>query len=475
MRLKDLIESLKDFWFEYRRQKIGLVGLALLIFFLGMALLAPLVAPAEASRRWGDLLYWKDYPKAAKPGWVKWFSSKKIPEHTILTDYNMSRRAIGAKLTELEFTFDYLFEYDEPHTEIILKYDQNLSKESAPPTLIVTFQRPDGYVLELLSIKAHETGGSARLRISSEQSLINSVKSFSRKFESQELMNKLGKEFFSPMIPLFSKAQEGMISPELSEPLRGKYRITVTFYLNNPEDVVENVTVILGGKLYGVLGTDVYRRDLFVGIVWGSRVSLAIGIITSVLMVAAGIFYGVTSAYLGGYKDEIMQRIYEIFSSIPVLPILIMIGAVYRLTIWKTIGILMLFGWMGGSRVARSMAFQIKEMEYVDAARAMGASSWWIIRKHILPQIIPYAFASMALSVPGNVLLEAGLSFLGLGDLTRVTWGRILHDAQANAATINGLWWWVLPPGLSIALLGLGFAFIGSALNTVLFPKMRRI
>jgi peptide/nickel transport system permease protein len=79
----------------------------------------------------------------------------------------------------------------------------------------------------------------------------------------------------------------------------------------------------------------------------------------------------------------------------------------------------------------------------------------------------------MALSVPGNVLLEAGLSFLGLGDLTRVTWGRILYDAQANAATINGMWWWVLPPGLSIALLGLGFAFIGSALNTVLFPKMR--
>ena len=475
MRLEDFIESLKDFWFEYRRQRIGLIGLGLLIFFVIMALFAPLVAPAEASRRWGDLLYWKDYPKAAKPSWVKYFISEKLPEHVILTEYNFSKRAIGTRLVEAEFTFDYYFKYDVPHTEVILKYNQNISKESAPPTLIVNFQRPDGYVIELLSIKAHETGREARLRISSEQSFINSVKSFSRKFESEELMEKLGKEFFNPMIPLFSKAQEGMISPEYSEPLKGKYKIIVTFYLNNPEDVVENVTVILGGKLYGLLGTDVYRRDLFVGLVWGSRVSLTIGIVTSVLMVTAGILYGITSAYLGGYKDELMQRIYEIVSSIPVLPILIMIAAVYRLTIWKTIGILMLFGWVGGSRVARSMAFQIKEMEYVDAARAMGASSWWIIRKHILPQIIPYAFASMALSVPGNVLLEAGLSFLGLGDLTRVTWGRILHDAQANAATINGLWWWVLPPGLAIALLGLGFAFIGAALNTILFPKMKTI
>jgi len=473
MRLSDAIESLKDFWFEYRRQRIGLVGLGLFIMFVCMALFAPMVAPPEASRKWEDILYWKDYPRAARPSWVKYFTSRKIPEHVILSNPEVKRRMIGVNIVELENTFEYDFQYDETHNEIVLKYDQNLSSKE-PPTVLMLFQRPDGYEIELLSIKASETGKTARIRVSSDAAFIGAVKSFTREFESKENLEMAGK-FFNPMLPLFSKTQEGMVLSSLAEPLKGTYRITVTFYLRDPNDVVENVTILLGGELYGVLGTDVYRRDLFAGLVWGTRVSLIIGILTSVLSVMAGVLYGVTSAYLGGYKDEIMQRIYEVVASIPVLPILIIIAAVYRLTIWRTIGILMLFGWIGGSRVVRSMAYQIKEMDYVEAARAVGAGSWWIIRKHVLPQIMPYAFASMALSVPGMVLLEAGLSFLGLGDLTRVTWGRILHDAQANAATINGFWWWVLPPGFAIALLGLSFAFIGAALNTILFPKLRRL
>jgi len=124
--------------------------------------------------------------------------------------------------------------------------------------------------------------------------------------------------------------------------------------------------------------------------------------------------------------------------------------------------------------VARSIAIQIKTMSYVEAAELLGASKWRVMFKHIMPQIAPYAFASIALSVPSAILAEAGLSFLGLGDPTLPTWGQILHDAQAYSAAARGLWWWILPPGMMIALTSLAFVLLGMALDQVLNPKMRK-
>jgi len=119
------------------------------------------------------------------------------------------------------------------------------------------------------------------------------------------------------------------------------------------------------------------------------------------------------------------------------------------------------------------MALQIKEETYVEAAKALGASHARIIFKHMVPILIPYSFASMALNVPSAILYEASVSLLGLGDATIVTWGQILHDAMNGGAVTNGLWWWVVPPGIAIALIGMTFAFIGFAMDTILNPKLR--
>ena len=121
------------------------------------------------------------------------------------------------------------------------------------------------------------------------------------------------------------------------------------------------------------------------------------------------------------------------------------------------------------------MALQIKEQVYVEAARVLGAGTGRIIFRHMVPQLLPYAFAQMALSVPSAVLSEASLSYLGLGDPTAVTWGQILHDAQVAGAAVNGYWWWVIPPGLAIALVGLTFVLIVTALDRVLNPRLRRL
>ena len=168
-----------------------------------------------------------------------------------------------------------------------------------------------------------------------------------------------------------------------------------------------------------------------------------------------------------------MQRVFEIFVSIPLLPLLIVMSAIFKPSIWTLVGMMSAFFWVGPVKTVRSMGLQIKEETYIEASKAFGASSLRIIFKHMIPLLIPYAFASMALYVPGAIVYESTISLLGLGDSTIVTWGQILHDALSGGAVLNGQWWWVIPPGLAIALMGMTFAFLGFAMDTILHPKLR--
>jgi peptide/nickel transport system permease protein len=138
-------------------------------------------------------------------------------------------------------------------------------------------------------------------------------------------------------------------------------------------------------------------------------------------------------------------------------------------------GFLVIFGWVGMAKISRSFALQIKSLQYIEAARLMGQSDTKIIFKHIIPQLLPLTFASIAIAVPSAILGEAALSFLGLGDPSIPTWGQILHDAQSAGAMSRGLWWWIVPPGLMIAITGLAFVLIGNALDKVVNVRSRRI
>ncbi|MDY6894962.1 MAG: ABC transporter permease, partial [Thermotogota bacterium] len=231
--------------------------------------------------------------------------------------------------------------------------------------------------------------------------------------------------------------------------------------------------LVVSGSVSGLLGTDNSKRDVWSGLVAGIKWALFIGLMTSAISVSVGVIYGVVSAYYGGIVDSIMQRIWEIFINIPLLPVLIVLSAIFKPSIWSLILMMSLFFWVGPVKTVRSMALQIKEETYVEAAKALGASHGRIIFRHMVPILIPYAFASMALNVPNAILYEATVSLLGLGDATIVTWGQILHDAMNGGAVTNGLWWWVVPPGIAIALVGMTFAFLGFAMDTILNPKLR--
>ena len=256
--------------------------------------------------------------------------------------------------------------------------------------------------------------------------------------------------------------------------LRGDYVFIVDTY--GIKKLNENIDsrIILGGKAFGMMGTDELRRDLAVGLLWGTPLALFIGVSVAIGSVVVGLIYGVYSGYKGKKTDETMMRFNDVIYALPALPFLIILAVTISNSIFLMIGFLMIFSWVGIAKVSRSMSLQIKTRQYVEAAKIMGQKDSKIIFRHIIPQLLPYAFASIAISVPAAITTEAGLSFLGLGDPSFPTWGQILHDANTYGAAAQGFWWWIVPPGLLIAITGLAFVFIGNALDAIVNPKLKR-
>jgi peptide/nickel transport system permease protein len=181
--------------------------------------------------------------------------------------------------------------------------------------------------------------------------------------------------------------------------------------------------------------------------------------------------YGLLAGYKGGRYDEGLMRINDLIISLPTFVFLIILAITIGSSIYLITLFLVIFGWSGIARVARSLALQIKNLQYVEASKLMGEKDIRIILRHILPQLLPLTFASIALAVPAAILAEATLSFIGLGDPSIPTWGSILHDANTASAAARGLWWWILPPGIMIAAAGVSFALIGSAIESVTNPR----
>ena len=261
---------------------------------------------------------------------------------------------------------------------------------------------------------------------------------------------------------------------QTNKPVKGNYMFLINFYNTNDGIQIAESELIIGGKAFGIMGTDELRRDLAIGLLWGTPLALFIGLVVAIASVIMGLLYGVYAGFRGKKTDEFMMRFNDIIYALPALPFLIILSVTISNSIFLMAGFLMIFGWVGIAKVARSMALQIKNAGYVEAATTMGQKDSKIILRHILPQLLPYAFASIAISVPAAITTEAGLSFLGLGDPSFPTWGQILHDANTFGAAARGLWWWILPPGVMIAITGLAFVFIGNALDGIVNPKTKR-
>ena len=230
-----------------------------------------------------------------------------------------------------------------------------------------------------------------------------------------------------------------------------------------------------GGEIH-LLGTDINGRDVFSRLLFGGRISMTVGFLSLLIVFPIGLLYGGISGYLGGAVDILMMRFAEAVMAIPSFYLLIILAAILPSGMTSTqrfvliVVILALIGWAGFARVIRGMVLSIKEEDFVQAERVMGASKMRIILKHILPQTTSYAIIAMTLSVPSYILAESGLSFLGLGiQQPDASWGNMLKEAQEFTNILYRPW--LLAPGGLIFIAVLCFNLLGDAIRDILDPK----
>ncbi|HOB15762.1 MAG TPA: ABC transporter permease [Defluviitoga sp.] len=452
--------QLVDFWNEFKQIKFGIIGIIFLVIAILVTIFESFLIPfPEASTRWRDITYWEDNPRNAPPAWINWFSKKDYTPTTYIDDINFEENIMSPTMTLMTSVIEYDYRYDVPPIDLIYR-----GRYKGSFTLNIVLERPDGNVLNLVN-KNFSSPSWKDFRVAIGTEAKNPVQSFAKKYQNSSVQSVKVNNV------LFAQANETILSNP--QPLKGTYKFKVNIIKTSADTIIEEPKLVLSGAVSGILGTDNAKRDIWSGLIAGTKWALFIGLLTSAISVTVGVIYGVVSAYYGGIVDSVMQRIWEIFANIPLLPVLIVLAAIFKPSIWSLIIMMCLFFWVGPVKTVRSMALQIKEETYVEAAKALGASHARIIFKHMVPILIPYSFASMALNVPSAILYEASVSLLGLGDATIVTWGQILHDAMNGGAVTNGLWWWVVPPGIAIALIGMTFAFIGFAMDTILNPKLR--
>lgn len=221
------------------------------------------------------------------------------------------------------------------------------------------------------------------------------------------------------------------------------------------------------------LGTDSFGRDLFSQLLEGAQIAFLVGITSALLSVLLGVLVGLLAGFYGGFVDALLMRLTDIMLTLPGLPLLIVLGAVVKQqSLWILIFLIALFGWAGVARVVRSQALSLKSRGYVELAVIGGVPHRVILFRHLLPSILPLASLYIAFGVSGAIATEAALSFLGLGDASRTSWGMMLQWAVTTEHQFRAPYW-VLPPGLCITLLSLAFYLIGKGLEQHFMPKLK--
>ncbi|HWQ17074.1 MAG TPA: ABC transporter permease [Sulfolobales archaeon] len=467
----------------------GRVGIIVLGLMVLASIYTLLTMPLDyGTRVWSNTDYWKDYPKMVPPDWYRVLFDRSLLPHTVMKlEQPSSDRVInygGYQVRVLTYTFTYSYESPTyPQNVRIAIYGVQVRNPGIPVVMSVSLERPDGKIdqlyFEIIRIPQELAGQKIYTPVPKD------VNAYGNTYMASQLSSFFSTRYGLSINPadlaqfgveraMFgAPASPGNISS--LEPLNGIYRFTVEIQLTSPQDSVDMVSLAVVGRAYGIMGTDFDGRDLAQALLFGFPVALAIGFITSAVVSIIGMILGVFSGYYGGILDEVVQRTADVLGNIPLLPLLILFTFITPtyLRLQIIIITLIVFGWAGLAIIIRSMVLSIKAEQYVEAARALGASNTRIIFKHIIPQVMPYTVAQMIFFVPTAILTEAGLSLLGLGDPSIPTWGQILSRVLDKGA-VSIAWWWILPPGLLIVLSAVTFVLIALALEPVVDPRLRR-
>jgi peptide/nickel transport system permease protein len=231
---------------------------------------------------------------------------------------------------------------------------------------------------------------------------------------------------------------------------------------------------LAGPSLKHLLGTTQIGQDVFAQLVVSARNTLLIGVGAGLLATVVSIVVGISGGYAGGIIDEVLNLFSNVVLVIPTLPLVIIIIADVKSSgLVPLIVIIAFTSWAAAARVLRAQTLSVRNREYVLAARACGERAWRIVFVEIMPNELPIIVSNFIFGVIFAILTQAALAFIGLGDPTLLTWGNMLSLAYDNQALSVGAWWWLIPPGLCIALLGMGLALINFSLDQLLNPRLR--
>jgi peptide/nickel transport system permease protein len=459
---------------------VGRVGAAFLALMLLVSVFVVFTYPMDFGKSvWNNPVYWADYPQSAPPAWTNAFSGDSKVEHTIFIAEKPNDVIVSGAERYLVYNFNLAYTFDEfpAFTSFSLS---GVTFSDRSPILSLSVVRPDGKEVLLLR---HVVPGPAagetspytryaetpyRVYLTGDQSVAYNV----RDFAGSELgvSMTLAEVQQTPEAVIFGQpdGSGGLV------PLPGDYRINVTALTYGAADAIAEVKYVIGGTVYGLMGTDSLGRDLATGLLFGFPVALLIGVVTSVFITLIGTATGIVSGYVGGRTDTFIQRLCDVLANVPLLPILIFLAFIIGQKLWLVILIMIVFGWPGLTIITRSMVLQHAASQLVEATRALGASPSRIMFRHVLFQIGPFVLSQMIFATPGAILAEAGLSFLGLGDPSIPTWGQILESGFSTGAVYVGYWWWVLPPGLLVVFAAMTFVLLALGFEPVVNPKLRQ-
>ena len=429
----------------------AIVSLIIIILMLVVSIGVVIAIPyREAVRLWrGGELVWYQLPKTVPPAWTNYFRSRKVPD-TISLDTRQEPElksyepsGDGRRIV-MDIPIEY--SYDEFPEEISMYF--YTTKMEKPPFVAMRWQTPDGRDFRIADFSLQSTRQNYRFS------------------QDPKLLQRLKGE--DPQVALFAKPGS---KPPVA--VKGMYHLKIEI-LTFDADTDVDVEFLQYGKVYGLFGTDHLRRDLKIGLLWGLPVALLFGLVASLGTSILAMLIAAIGAWFGGWVDELIQRITEINLVLPFLPILIMVGTFYSRSIFVILGVTILLSIFGGAiKSYRAIFLQVREMPYIEAARAYGASDGRIVVQYLIPRIIPLLVPALVTGIPSYVFLEASLAVLGLGDPVLPTWGKIIQDAEFNGALYKGMYYWVLEPSFLLMITGLAFAVFGFSLDRIFNPRLR--
>lgn len=447
---------------ELRYYPSAMFGLAVIILLVLFSIYTVITIPyQEAITLWrGSGSTWYRLPRNAPPTWTNLFRSKKLPESLIMDSREGAAEREEHPLSEgeqirLVYTFD--FTYDEFPDDLVF-YFYPVFRQKVP-FVSVTWWTPDGREIRITDQAVRRDGSSFRF------------------LQADRLLRRLQRSVgdYAPNVALFADPASVQQAGGEPTPLKGTYRVEVLATTFEPDANLE-AELIIYGKVYGIAGTDHLRRDLKIALMWGAPIALAFGLLAAVGTTVTTMIIAAVGVWFSGIVDEIIQRITEVNLMLPLLPILIMIGAFYSRSIWVILGATILLSIFGaGIKTYRAIFLQVRESPYIEAAQAYGASDLRIVFRYLIPRILPILIPNLVTLIPSFVFLEASLAVLGLGDPVLPTWGKLLQNALTNGALYKGLYYWVLEPSALLMITGLGFAMLGFTLDRIFNPRLREI